>query len=97
MIAHELAHIRNRDTLTQAVRRRSAAHHHYLVPTCLLGFGGDDESPLGLIGALALVLLAPTRQRSSSSRSRASASTRRTRPEPDQRATREPRIGAPTA
>ena len=58
MIAHELAHIRNRDTLTQAVAASIGGAITYL-GYMLLWFGGDDESPLGLIGALALVLLAP--------------------------------------
>lgn len=58
VIAHELAHIRNRDTLTQAVAASIGGAITYL-GYMLLWFGGDDESPLGLIGALALVLLAP--------------------------------------
>jgi heat shock protein HtpX len=58
VIAHELAHIRNRDTLTQAVAASIGGAITYL-GYMLLWFGGDDESPLGLIGSLALVLLAP--------------------------------------
>jgi heat shock protein HtpX len=58
VIAHELAHIRNRDTLIQAVAASIGGAITYL-GYMLLWFGGDDESPFGLIGALALVLLAP--------------------------------------
>jgi heat shock protein HtpX len=58
VIAHELAHIRNRDTLIQSVAATIGGAITYL-GYMLLWFGGDDESPFGLIGALALVLLAP--------------------------------------
>ncbi len=58
VLAHELAHIRNRDTLIQAVAAAiggAITNLGYM----LLWFGGDDDSPLGLIASLALVLLAP--------------------------------------
>ena len=58
VIAHELAHIRNRDTLIQAVAAAIGGAITYL-GYMLLWFGGDDESPLGLIASLVLVLLAP--------------------------------------
>jgi heat shock protein HtpX len=58
VIAHELAHIRNRDTLIQAVAATIGGAITYL-GYMLLWFGGDDESPLGLIASLVLVLLAP--------------------------------------
>jgi heat shock protein HtpX len=58
VIAHELAHIRNRDTLIQAVAATIGGAITYL-GYMLLWFGGDDESPLSLIASLALVLLAP--------------------------------------
>jgi heat shock protein HtpX len=58
VIAHELAHIQNRDTLIQSVAAAIGGAITYL-GYMLLWFGGDDESPFGLIGALALVLLAP--------------------------------------
>jgi heat shock protein HtpX len=58
VIAHELAHIRNRDTLTQAVAASIGGAITYL-GYMLMWFGGDDESPLSLIASLALVLLAP--------------------------------------
>ena len=58
VISHELAHIRNRDVLIQSVAATIGGAITYLA-YMLLWFGGDDESPLGLIGALALVFLAP--------------------------------------
>jgi len=58
VIAHELAHIRNRDVLIQSVAATIGGAITYIA-YMLLWFGGDDESPLGLVGALAMVLLAP--------------------------------------
>ena len=58
VIAHELAHVKNRDILTQSVASAIGAMITYLAYFALW-FGGDDDSPLGLIGSLALVLLAP--------------------------------------
>ena len=58
VLAHELAHIRNRDTLIQAVAAAIGGAITYL-GYMLLWFSGDDDSPLGLIASLALVLLAP--------------------------------------
>ena len=58
VIAHELAHIRNRDILIQSVAATIGGAITYLA-YMLMWFGGDDESPLGLVGSLALVLLAP--------------------------------------
>ena len=58
VIAHELAHIRNRDVLIQSVAATIAGAITYL-GYMLLWFGGDSDSPIGLIGSLAMVLLAP--------------------------------------
>ena len=58
VIAHELAHIRNRDILIQSVAATVGGAITYL-GYMLMWFGGDDESPLGLFGALALMILAP--------------------------------------
>lgn len=58
VIAHELAHIRNRDTLIQSVAAAIGGAITYL-GYMLLWFGGDGESPLSLIASLVLVLLAP--------------------------------------
>ena len=58
VISHELAHIRNRDILTQSVAATVAGAITYLA-YMLLWFGDDDNSPLGLIAQLAMFLLAP--------------------------------------
>jgi heat shock protein HtpX len=58
VIAHELAHIRNRDILTQSVAATVAGAITYLA-YMLLWFGDDDNSPLGLVAQLAMFLLAP--------------------------------------
>ena len=58
MIAHELAHIRNRDMLITTVAAAIGGAITWL-GYMLLFMGGDDDSPLGLVGALAMVLLAP--------------------------------------
>jgi len=57
VLAHELAHIRNRDILIQSVVATIAGAITY-IGYMLLWFGGDD-SPLGIFGVLALWLLAP--------------------------------------
>jgi heat shock protein HtpX len=58
VLAHELGHVRNRDILIQSVVATVAGAITWIA-YMLLWFGGDNDSPLGLIGALALVLLAP--------------------------------------
>jgi heat shock protein HtpX len=58
VIAHELAHIRNRDTLTQSVAATIGGAITWIA-YMLLWVGGDDDSPLGLIGSIAMVVLAP--------------------------------------
>ncbi len=58
VISHELAHVANRDILTQSVASAIGAMITYLA-YFFMWFGGDDDSPLGLIGSLALVILAP--------------------------------------
>ena len=58
VISHELAHVRNRDILTQSVASAIGAMITWIA-YLLLWFGGDDDSPLGLIANLALFLLAP--------------------------------------
>jgi heat shock protein HtpX len=58
VIAHELAHIRHRDILTQSVAAGIGMAITYIA-YMLLWFGGDDDSPLGAVGALAMFLLAP--------------------------------------
>jgi heat shock protein HtpX len=58
VLSHELTHVRNRDILIQSVASAIGAAITY-VAYMLLWFGGEDESPLSAIAALALVLLAP--------------------------------------
>ena len=57
VVAHELAHIKHRDILIQSVAATIGAAITYIA-YMLMWFGGSD-SPLGLIGSLAMVLLAP--------------------------------------
>ena len=64
VMAHELAHVKNRDTLTMTVTATIAGAIAALANFALFFGGGDDrerqESGLGgLIGTLALMLLAP--------------------------------------
>ena len=60
VIAHELAHIRNRDTLTMTITATIAGAISMLAQFGLF-FGGnrDNNSGLGVIGTLAMVILAP--------------------------------------
>jgi len=58
VLSHELAHVRNRDILTTSIASAIGAMITWIA-YLFLWFGGDDESPLGLIGGLALFLLAP--------------------------------------
>jgi heat shock protein HtpX len=59
VIAHELAHIRNRDTLTQSVAATNGGAITRIA-YMLMFFGGDeDNGPLGLVAGLAMVILAP--------------------------------------
>jgi heat shock protein HtpX len=58
VLAHELGHVRNRDILIQTIASAIGGAITYIA-YMLFWVGGDDESPLGAIGAIALVLLAP--------------------------------------
>jgi heat shock protein HtpX len=58
VLAHELGHVRNRDILLQSVASAIGSAITWIA-YMLMWFGGDDESPLGAIAAIALVLLAP--------------------------------------
>jgi len=60
VIAHELAHIKNRDTLTSTVAAVIAGVFSYL-PYMLMfgGLGGGRDNPLGIVGVLAFVILSP--------------------------------------
>ena len=62
VVAHELAHVRNRDVLVASIAAMIAGAISALANLLQLSFlfGGDeDESPLGWIGALATLILAP--------------------------------------
>ncbi|MFA4899352.1 MAG: zinc metalloprotease HtpX [Brevundimonas sp.] len=59
VMAHELAHVKNRDTLIMTVTATIAGAVAAL-PNFALFFGGNDrERPGGIIGTIALMLLAP--------------------------------------
>jgi heat shock protein HtpX len=58
VISHELAHVKNRDILTQSVASAIGAMITWIA-YLFLWFGDDNNSPLGLIANLALFLLAP--------------------------------------
>jgi heat shock protein HtpX len=58
VIAHELAHIKNRDTLIMTITATFAGAISMLANFALF-FGGRRDSPLGLIGTIAMMFLAP--------------------------------------
>src|ERR1700760_805454 len=57
-LGHELTHVRNRDILIQSVASALGMAITYIA-YMLMWFGDDDNSPLGLIASLGLVILAP--------------------------------------
>ncbi len=58
VMAHELAHVRNRDTLIMTVTATIAGAIGMLASFALF-FGGNRDNPAGLIGTIALMVLAP--------------------------------------
>lgn len=58
VLGHELTHVKHRDILITSVAATIGAAITYL-GYMLLWFGDDNNSPLGAVGALAMVLLAP--------------------------------------
>jgi heat shock protein HtpX len=62
VLAHELAHIRNRDvlvtTIAAMIGAAISAVANFLQFQWLFG-GDDDESPLGLIGTIVAIMVAP--------------------------------------
>ncbi|HKL65906.1 MAG TPA: zinc metalloprotease HtpX [Roseovarius sp.] len=58
VMAHELAHIRNHDTTIMTITATFAGAIS-LMANFALFFGGNRNNPLGLIGTLALMILAP--------------------------------------
>lgn len=63
VIAHELAHIKNRDTLTMAVAATIGGavsmFAQYLQIGAIFGSGRQDDRGMGMIGTLAAMILAP--------------------------------------
>lgn len=61
VMAHELAHVRNRDTLTMTITATIAGAIGMLagLGKFALFFGGRRNNPLGLIGVLVAVIVAP--------------------------------------
>jgi len=58
VMAHELAHVKNRDTLIMTITATIAGAISMLANFALF-FGGSRNNPLGLIGTIALMILAP--------------------------------------
>ncbi|MCL4290869.1 MAG: zinc metalloprotease HtpX [Thermoleophilia bacterium] len=63
VLAHELAHIKNRDvlvaTIAAVIAGAIAAIANVLQFSLLFGGSDDDDNPLGLIGTLAAIIVAP--------------------------------------
>ena len=59
VIAHELAHIRNRDTLIMTVAATLGGAIGFLAQFGLFFGGGRDRGPLGIAGVLLAAILAP--------------------------------------
>jgi heat shock protein HtpX len=62
VLAHELAHIRNRDIVVSSIAATIAGAISAIANVLQLSFlfgGEEDERPLGLVGSLAVMLLAP--------------------------------------
>ncbi|PCI64348.1 MAG: zinc metalloprotease HtpX [Kordiimonadales bacterium] len=58
VMAHELAHIKNRDTLTMTITATLAGAISMLA-TFAWFFGGDRNNPMGLLGTILMMILAP--------------------------------------
>lgn len=59
VVAHELAHIRNRDTLTMTITATLAGAISMLAQFGLFFGGRNSNNPVGPIGTIAMVILAP--------------------------------------
>ncbi|MEN3794034.1 zinc metalloprotease HtpX [Fulvimarina sp. MAC3] len=58
VMAHELAHVQNRDTLTMTITATIAGAISMLANFGMF-FGGNRNNPLGIVGMLAAVIVAP--------------------------------------
>ena len=58
VMAHELAHVKNRDTLTMTVTATIAGALSMLANFAIF-FGGNRNNPLGIVGVIAMMILAP--------------------------------------
>ena len=58
VMAHELAHIKSRDTLTMTITATLAGAISMLANFAMF-FGGRRDNPLGIVGMLAMIILAP--------------------------------------
>src|SRR5215217_626848 len=58
VMAHELAHVKNRDTLTMTVTATIAGAISALANIAFF-FGGDRDRPMGMIGTILIAVLAP--------------------------------------
>jgi len=58
VMAHELAHVKNRDTLTMTVTATVAGALSMLANFALF-FGNNRNNPLGIVGTIAVMILAP--------------------------------------
>jgi heat shock protein HtpX len=59
VMAHELAHIKNRDTLIMTITATLAGAVSMLAQFGLFFGGNRNNNPLGIVGVLAMVILAP--------------------------------------
>jgi heat shock protein HtpX len=60
VIAHELGHIKNRDTLTMTITATLAGAIGFLSQFAFFfGMGRDNRNPLGMVGTLLIMILAP--------------------------------------
>lgn len=60
VLAHELGHVKNRDTLTMTITATIAGAIGMLANFALFFGGGDNRNnPLGVVGALLMMILAP--------------------------------------
>ena len=59
VMAHELAHVKNRDTLTMTITATIAGAISMLANFAMFFGGRDRNNPLGIIGSIAMMIMAP--------------------------------------